>query len=127
MTPSPTPLPGVSLGVGGIVVLVIVLVAVLALFTLIVLSEDLPHLIEMRLRGRANVPPRVSKLRALEFVAQHPSLTQLSDADAVSVAAILREVLDEAERRSRRFDLILAGVTLVLGTAIGAIVTRWMQ
>lgn len=61
---------------------------------------------------------RVDRLRALEFIAAHPDLKRLDDADALTVAAVLQTVLDRKEHEGRRFQLLVAAVSLVAGAVL---------
>lgn len=67
--------------------------------------------------------PRLSRLQALEFVAQHEELKQLGDNDALTVARVLSQTLEVHGRRQRRFDIFLAAASMLVGAVVGRLLS----
>ncbi len=93
------------------------------IFVSIAFGRDLMDMAHRRQIARlAPDAGRMDRLRALEFVAAHPDLKRLDDADALTVATVLQTVLDRKERESRRFQLVVAAMSLLAGVALTRLV-----
>ncbi len=66
---------------------------------------------------------RLSRLQALQFVEDHKELKSLSDEDALTVARVLTETLQEQARRGRRFDIGLTTVSMLSGALVGRLLS----
>lgn len=93
----------------------LLVLGVIGLVGLLVYGEEILAIVAKRL-DRSTPSSRGG---ALEFVEAHPALVTLGTEDALLVARVLRDELDRRGRTDKRFQILLAILSLGAGVILG--------